>query len=73
MDFTPNSENRRILNSEFQQEKYQTFRKWYFKSHTSEQLLRYKDQYYQYLEEIQDLISFPHWYLENCPKNMKMY
>lgn len=43
------------------QEQYQDFRQWYFQVHTSDQLQDYKNQYYQYLQEIQSLISFPYW------------
>lgn len=62
MDFIPGSENRKTLNQEFYQEKYQEFRDWYFKTHTQQQLQDYKTQYYNYLELQQKLIPFVEWY-----------
>ena len=62
MDFTPGSENRKILNQEFNQEKYKEFRDWYFTNHTLNQLASYKTHYYQHLELHQTLIPFVEWY-----------
>ena len=65
MDFTPGSENRKILNQDFFQDKYTEFRKWYFSTHTKKQIQDYKLQYYTYLEEIQVLFPFPLWYVQH--------
>ncbi|CAL5397226.1 unnamed protein product [Camellia sinensis] len=62
MDFTPGSENRKILNQEFNQDKYKDFRDWYFTNHNPDQLIEYKTQYYQHLEFYQKLIPFVEWY-----------
>ena len=65
MDFSPRSENRKILNQDFYQDKYAKFREWYFANHTPEQLTEIKTQYYKYLEDYQHLQSFPLWFMES--------
>lgn len=65
MNFNPGSENRKILNQDFYQDKYAKFREWHFATHTSDQLKETKIQYYKYLEENQKLLSFPLWFMEN--------
>lgn len=54
--------NREECSKEFMLPKHDTFRTWYFKNHTKEQLIKFKDEYYNYLKLIDYEISFVEWY-----------
>ena len=64
MDLSPGSSWRQLINDEFNQERYQAFRKWYFKKFKNFELKEFKDKYYEYLSEIRSYVPFVKWFVK---------
>jgi hypothetical protein len=62
MDLRPNSAWRKLINDEFQHERYTNFRNWYFKTFKPWELSKFKEEFYNHLNQTQDYIPFVKWF-----------
>lgn len=51
------------------QEKYINFRTWFFNKFNKEEILKIKDEFYEYIEEEKQIIPFAIWYIKHKTKH----
>lgn len=63
------SYNKIEIHKEFMQEKYINFRTWFFNKFNKEEILKIKDEFYEYIEEEKQIIPFVVWYIKHKSKH----
>ena len=62
-DYSPGSLARAIISQEFNQPKWEPFRKWYFEKFNSDELIYFKDEFYKDIDIYKNPMIFVPWFI----------
>ena len=69
-DYSPGSLARRIINEEFNQPKWEPFRKWYFENFNSDELIYFKNEFYNDIDIYKKPMIFVPWFISKYTDNI---